>query len=61
MFSKGDTTNWSYELFKIYEIVKYKPPQYLIEDEQEDKIIGTNYEPELLNSSFSFHENKKKI
>ena len=60
MFSKGNSTNWRYELFKIYEIVYYEPPQYLIEDEQREKILGKNYEPELLKSSFSFLENKKK-
>ena len=43
VLSKGDTTNWSYELSKIYEMVNYEPPQYLIANEQGEKILGKNY------------------
>ena len=33
-FSKGDTTNWSYNLFKITEIIKDTIPSYKIDDYQ---------------------------
>jgi len=59
IFSKGDTTNWSDELFKIYEIVSKQPPEYLIEDEKGEKILGIHYEQELQKSHFSFDENRK--
>ena len=48
VFSKRDATNWSYELSKFYEMVNFEPPQYLIENEQGEKILGKNYEPGLL-------------
>ena len=32
MFSKGDTTNWSYKLFKITEIVNHTIPSYKIDN-----------------------------
>ena len=31
-FSKGDTTNWSYKLFKITEIIKDTIPSYHIDN-----------------------------
>ena len=31
-FSKGDTTNWSYKLYKITENIKYTIPSYRIEN-----------------------------
>ena len=34
-FSKGDTTNWSYKLYKITEIVKDTVPAYKIDDLKE--------------------------
>ena len=34
-FSKGDTTNWSYKLYKITEIVKDTEPAYKIDNLKE--------------------------
>ena len=34
-FSKGDTTNWSYKLYKITEIVKDTVPAYRIDNLKE--------------------------
>ena len=34
-FSKGDTTNWSYKLFKITEIINYTIPSYKIDNLEE--------------------------
>ena len=35
MFSKGDTTNWSYKLYKITEIINDTIPSYKIENLKE--------------------------
>ena len=61
IYSKGDTTNWGNELFRVYSIENENPPQYLIEDENGEKILGKHYEEELLKSNFSFQENKKVL
>ena len=34
-FSKGDTTNWSYKLYKIIEIIKDTIPAYKIDNLKE--------------------------
>ena len=34
-FSKGDTTNWSYKLYKITEIIKDTIPSYKIDNLKE--------------------------
>ena len=34
-FSKGDTTNWSYKLYKITEIIKHTIPSYKIDNLKE--------------------------
>ena len=60
-FSKGDSTNWGNELFKIYKISDLKPPQYLIEDEKGEKILGNHYEEEMLKSNFSFKRNQQTL
>ena len=36
-FSKGDTTNWSYKLYKITEIVNDTIPSYKIDEPPKDK------------------------
>ena len=59
IYSKGDTTNWSYELFKIYEMVGESPPVYLIKDEAGEKLLGKNYEQELLKSEFNYKTNEQ--
>ena len=35
MFSKGDTTNWSFKLFKITEVINDTIPSYHIDDLKE--------------------------
>ena len=35
MFSKGDTTNWSYKLYKITEIINDTTPSYKIDNLKE--------------------------
>ena len=35
MFSKGDTTNWSYKLYKISEIINDTKPSYHIDNLKE--------------------------
>ena len=35
MFSKGDTTNWSYKLYKITEIINDTIPSYPIDNLKE--------------------------
>ena len=34
-FSKGDTTNWSYKLYKITELIKDTKPSYKVDDLKE--------------------------
>ena len=61
IFSKGDTTNWSYELFRVKKIVNNNPMQYIIEDESKEEIIGKNYQQELFKSKFTFARNRKVL
>ncbi|MEM1283609.1 MAG: DDE-type integrase/transposase/recombinase [Chlamydiota bacterium] len=61
IFSKGDTTNWSYELFRIHQVLDEKPPEYLIEDEKKEKILGIHYEQEILKSNFTFQSNRQVL
>ena len=44
-FSKGDTTNWSYNLYKITEIIKDTVPAYKIDNLKE------RYNESLLNKT----------
>ena len=50
IFSKGYTSNWNRELFKVKEILKTQPPNYKIEDMNGEIIEGKYYEQELLKS-----------
>ena len=56
VFSKGDTTNWSYKLCKITEIIQYCIPSYRI-----------YYLPELYNqilllpTKLTFDENNQDV
>ena len=54
IFSKGYTSNWNRELFKVNEILKTQPPTYRIEDMNGEIIEGKYYEQELLKSEFDF-------
>lgn len=46
-FEKGYETNWSEEIFKIYEAINRKPPVYRIIDLDGEVVEGTFYEQEL--------------
>ena len=47
IFSKGYTSNWNNELFKVNEILKTQPPTYKIEDINGEIIENKYYEQEL--------------
>ena len=61
IFSKGYTSNWNRELFKVFEILKTQPPTYKIEDSNGEIIEGKNYEQELLKSEFDFESSNKVL
>ena len=61
VYSKGYTTNWSRELFKIHKINSMNPVTYTLEDENGEIIQGKNYEQELLRSIFNFDSNNKTL
>ena len=59
--SKGYTTNWNRELFKIQKINPTNPITYTLEDENNEQIAGKDYEQELLRSVFNFESNNKTL
>ena len=61
IFSKGYTSNWNRELFKVNEILKTQPPTYKIEDMNGEITEGNYYEQELLKSEFDFESNNKVL
>ena len=61
IFSKGYTSNWNRELFKVNEVLKKQPPTYKIEDINGEIIEGKYYEQELLKSEFDFESNNKVL
>ena len=61
IFSKGYTSNWNRELFKVNEVLKTHPPTYKIEDVNGEIIEGKYYEQELLKSEFDFESNNKVL
>ena len=61
IFSKGYTSNWNRELFKVNEVLKTQPPTYKIEDINGEIIEGKYYEQELLKSEFDFESNNKVL
>ena len=61
IFSKGYTSNWNRELFKVSEVLKTQPPTYKIEDTNGEIIEGKYYEQELLKSKFDFESNNKVL
>ena len=60
IFSKGYTSNWNRELFKVNDVLKTQPLTYKIEDKNGEIIEGKYYEKELLKSEFDF-ESKNKV
>ena len=61
IFSKGYTSNWNRELFKVNEVLKTQPPTNKIEDINGEIIEGKYYEQELLKSEFDFESNNKVL
>ena len=61
LYSKGYTTNWNRELFKIHKINPTNPVTYGLIDENNEQIEGKYYEQELLRSVFNFKSNQKVL
>ena len=61
IYSKGYTTNWNRELFKIHKINPTNPVTYGLVDENNEQIEGKYYEQELLGSVFNFKSNNKTL
>ena len=61
LYSKGYTTNWNRELFKIHKINPTNPVTYGLIDENNEQIEGKYYEQELLRSIFNFKSNNKTL
>ena len=61
IFSKGYTSNWNREMFKVNEVLKTQPPTYKIEDINGEIIEGKYYDQELLKSEFDFESNNKVL
>ena len=61
IYSKGYTTNWNRELFKIHSINNTNPVTYTLNDESGEIIQGKYYEQELLRSIFDFDSNNKTL
>ena len=61
IYSKGYTTNWNRELFKIHSINKTNPVTYTLIDENGEIIQENYYEQELLRSIFNFESNNKTL
>ena len=61
IYSKGYTTNWNRELFKIHKIIPTNPVTYGLVDENNEQIEGKYYEQELLRSIFNFKSNNKTL
>ena len=59
IFSKGYTSNWNRELFKVNEVLKTHPPTYKLEVINGEITEGKYYEQELLKSEFDFESNNK--
>ena len=47
IFAKGDTPNWSEEVFMIKRVKNTVPLTYVINDRNGEEIVGTFYEKEL--------------
>ena len=61
LYSKGYTTNWNRELFKIHKINPTNPITYTLEDENGEIIQVKYYEQELFGSIFNFKSNNKTL
>ena len=61
LYSKGYTTNWNRDLFKIHKISPTNTVTYGLVDENNLQIEGKCYEQELLRSGFNFESNNKTL
>ena len=61
IYSKGYTTNWNREFFKIHSINSTNPITYTLNDENGEIIQGKYYEQGLLRSVFNFESNNKTL
>ena len=61
LYSKGYTTNWNRELFKIHKINPNNPVTYGLVDENNEQIEGKYYEQDFLRSVFNFKSNNKTL
>ena len=61
IFSKGYTSNWNRELFKVNDVLKTQPPTYKKEDIDGEIIEGKYYEQEFLKSQVDFEYNNKDL
>ena len=61
LYSKGYTTNWNRELFKIHEIIPTNPVTYGLVNENNEQIDGKYYEQELIRSLFNFKSYNKTL
>ena len=61
IYSKGYTTNWNRELFKIHSINSTNPITYTLIDENGEIIQGEYYEQEFSRSVFNFESNNKML
>ena len=61
IFSRGYTSNWNREFFKVNEILKTQPPTYKIEDMNGEIIEGRYSEQELLKSKFELESNNRDL
>ena len=61
IYSKGYTSNWNRELFKVNEVQKNQPPTYKIEDMNGKTKEGKYHEQELLKSEFDIVSNQKVL
>ena len=59
ILSRGYTSNWNRELFKVNEVLNTQPLTYKIEDMNGEIIEGKYSEQELLKSEFDFESNNK--
>ena len=61
VYSKGYTTNWNRELFKIHKISSTNPVTYTLEHGNKEIIQGKYHEHELSRSAFNFESNNKTL
>ena len=59
IFSKGCTSNWSRELFKVNEVLKAKQPTFKTEDINGEITEVKYFEREVLKSEFDIESNIK--